>query len=207
MWLVLYYIASSLVVYAVQHRVTQYITNTYSFTPDKASYVACNYVKSGILGLVVVSPIWYKTLFEFDPLVCRFMGVSYGITDFTALFQNKRMARTTVIHHVLTTLMSIYFAVTPVLSPTMEAVVWYGLWSAFAFPVNTYLGLRKTGNFPNFKRFAFYVYLVACMLNWGYQFGFFLKMVSWTWQPISWLVIIIALIRDDIILLRALMQN
>ena len=207
MWFLLYYFLSSIVVYYVQERLTDYIAKEYDFSTEKASYVACNFTKSAILCLVVVSPLWYNTLFEFDPGVCRFLAVSYGITDFTALFQNKRMMLTTVIHHFLVTLMSIYFAAVSAITPTMGSVVWYGLWSAFAYPVNTYLGLRKMGKHPRFKRFAFYVYLVACLFNWVYQVWFFLKLGTWGWQPILWFVIIIALIRDDLILLRVLSQD
>ena len=207
MWFLVYYIVSSLLVYHVQDRLTSYIAKEYKFDRENASYVACNFVKSSILGLVVSSPLWYKTLVEFDPLVCRFMAVSYGITDFTALFQNKRMMWTTVTHHILTTLVSLYFAVTPTLTPTMGSVVWYGLWSAFAYPVNTYLGLRKMGEYPRFKRFSFYVYLAACLFNWIYQVWFFITLSEWNWQPMVWILIISALVRDDIILLKVLSQD
>lgn len=207
MWFLLYYVLSSLAVYHVQDRLTKYISKEYEFNLEKASYVACNFVKSSILCIVVVSPLWYKTLSEFDPWTCQFLAVSYGITDFTALMQNKRMMFTTVVHHVLTTLISIYFAVTPTITPTMGSIVWYGLWSAFAYPVNTYLGLRKIGKHPRFKSFAFYIYLIACLFNWIYQVWFFIALEDWNWQPIAWLLIIIALIRDDVILLRVLAQD
>lgn len=207
MLFLLYYFMSSLIVYFTQDYLTRYIAREYTFTLEKASYVACNFVKSAILCIVVVSPLWYKTLFEFDPTTCRFLAVSYGITDFTALIQNKRMMWSTIAHHVMTTLVSLYFAVTPTLTPSMGSVVWYGLWSAFAYPVNTYLGLRKIGKHPRFKSFAFYVYLIACLFNWVYQLWFFLTLTDWNWQPILWLLIMIVLIRDDVILLRVLSQD
>tara|TARA_B110000008_G_scaffold255064_1_gene271473 strand:+ start:657 stop:974 length:318 start_codon:yes stop_codon:yes gene_type:complete len=84
-----------------------------------------------------------------------------------------------------------------------QLILLYTYFSALAFPVNLYLGLRLCYNDMEWlKNISKYVYLLACLVNWTVQ-------LAWSVPDTEfyiYLTILLAIVVDDLILLNWLFK-
>jgi hypothetical protein len=194
--------------------------------PSKRMYVVANIVKSLILALQSLSPSWWwgawsahactLNLFGFD-YTCSWPHAAYAkqicglyvASDAVALLIVPKLPTTTVVHHVCSVLILIWFAYTDLAaSPIIQKMSLYGCWASVAWPVNLFLALRVVVPHATWMglwaQFSFVVYFLTCFFNWG-QHLLWLTDNAFRgvlrWQEVAYVLSLSIVINDDLILM------
>lgn len=194
-----------------------------SITPaHKQMYVVANLSKGAMLAILAISPrYWIGSyngfiLDEFQAIETKRCGIIYVVTDFVALFLVSKLPKSTILHHVTTTVMSMVVA-----SINLQVKGWsgllgvskmgvlYGLFSSAAFPVNVFLALRvvypKAKWLHSLARFSLCTYVVCCTLNWSIHAVWLVRILfDWSFSiyPLLYMVAIYFMVTDDIVLIK-----
>ena len=189
----------------------------------KKMYVVANMSKAALLAILALSPRYWVgsyncfILDEFKAIETKRCGIIYIVTDLVALFVVPKLPRSTVFHHVTTTVLSVL-----VCSMNLQMKGWngllgvskmgvlYGLFSSIAFPVNMYLALRVV--YPNAKwlsglaKFSLLTYVTCCAMNWSIH-AVWLVRILYDWRnlslfPFLYLIAIYFVVADDIVLMK-----
>jgi hypothetical protein len=187
--------------------------------PDhKKWYVVSNYIKGGVLGLMV--PLYYRILGndlwggEWDANYVSHLGCVYACLDMVSILRVPKLARNTIYHHLAVNGLFLYILTNGADGSTFARLIAiYAVFSAFAFPVNLYLSTRVISKNTKFLRacssVCFVNYIVCCAANWSYQF------YNLIWLPhyyqtygilpvVAFCSMIAVVMWDDIILIRYL---
>ena len=189
----------------------------------KKMYVVANMSKAGLLAILALSPRYWVgsyncfVLDEFKAIETKRCGIIYIVTDLVALFIVPKLPRSTVFHHITTTVMSVL-----VCSMNLQVKGWngllgvskmgvlYGLFSSAAFPVNIYLALRVVYSSAKWlnvlAKFSLLTYVICCALNWSIH-AVWLFRILYDWRnlslfPFLYLVAIYFIVTDDIVLMK-----
>ena len=203
-------------------------SNFRSITPaHKKMYVVANLSKAALLAVLAMSPrYWIGSyncfiLDEFKAIETKRCGIIYIVTDLVALFLVPKLPRSTVFHHVTTTIMSVIIC-----SMNLQVKGWsgllgvskmgvlYGLFSSAAFPVNMYLAFRvvypKAKWLYGFAMFCLFTYVICCALNWSIH-GVWLIRILFDWNfsvyTLLYMVAIYFMVTDDIVLMKWLAKR
>ena len=149
----------------------------------------------------------------------------YVANDIVALIKVKNLPKTTLFHHMMTTIL--LFVNYTIDYENLERdslaklLIVYTCFSCYTFGVNTYLGLRfleyknndMTNNQIRFNRFleilrisSYYIYFVCIICNWGYQV-FNLITHKFTINRILYILALLPIINDDLVLLSWLKKK
>lgn len=184
----------------------------------KKWYVVSNVVKGASLALLV--PLYYKIL-QLDVIggiwdadYVAHLGCIYAALDCIGVVRVPRLAKNTMYHHVAVNLMFFYVLTNGVSGETFSRLIaLYAVFSAMAFPVNLYLGMRIVCKDERLLKWAsticFVNYVSCCAANWSYQ------LYHLIWLPhfyttygvlpvISFCGMITVIMWDDIILIKYL---
>lgn len=194
--------------------------------PHKKLYVVANLAKAILLAILALSPRYWAGSFrfyydEFQGVEIKRCGIIYITADFVALFLVPKLPRSTMIHHVTTSVMAIIVTSMDIQIPGWNGFlgvakmgVLYGLFSSAAFPVNIYLALRvvypKARWMPILVHVSLWVYILCCILNWGIHLVWIFRVVSqWEFSvvPLLYLVAVYFMVNDDIILISWLIKR
>ena len=198
-----------------------------SVTPShKQLYVMANLAKAILLGILAISPrYWAGSLRfysdKFQGVEIKRCGIIYIVTDFVALFLVPRLPRSTLMHHVTTSVMAVVVTCMELRMPGWSGFlgvakmgVLYGLFSSAAFPVNIYLALRVVYPdarwMPILVHVSLWTYILCCILNWGIHIVWVFRLASqWQFSVISllYLVAVYFMVNDDIVLLSWLVKR
>ncbi len=155
------------------------------------SYIICNVFKACILCWawclpvggaldVVIAVLGGRTI---PGKVLHPLATAYFITDASALFLNKFMKTDTVIHHIGTSMLGVIFLCASDFHVAYHPVIWFAVWSALAYTTNGFLALRQYKERDEWTRtrtLAFWLYIVAIVINWGMQPLLFYRIVQQT---------------------------
>lgn len=102
----------------------------------------------------------------------------YTVTDLVALAVVPKMPSTTVMHHIVTGLITLcIFATDLVHGNVARMMALYGAWSSLAFPVNAFLALRCMYDERWWMAYvaaaSFLLYAVCCAFNWTWHAAWF----------------------------------
>ncbi len=194
--------------------------------PHKKLYVLANLAKAILLGILALSPRYWAGSFrfysdKFQGVEIKRCGIIYIVTDFVALFLVPKLPRSTLLHHITTSVMAIVVTSVELQMPGWNGFlgvakmgILYGLFSSAAFPVNIYLALRVV--YPNAKwmpvlvHVSLWTYILCCILNWSIHAVWVFRLVS-QWQfsviPLFYLGAVCFMVNDDIILLSWLVKR
>jgi hypothetical protein len=185
---------------------------------DKKFYVLSNLMKSGLL--LSYTPLAYQVLYQtmvediWDSKRIQIMGTLYAIPDFVSLFMVKRMAKSTIAHHVCVCIFN-WFSVSNDYSHhnIMRSIVIYAIFSVFAYLVNLLLASRFL-NVTNttsavLSALALLIYASCCFLNWSWQVWYISFLATNFHHYSIWLFVaaICFIVYDDLILMKWLYKN
>jgi hypothetical protein len=201
-------------------RVNAALANNFSPQPlpkERVGYVAKNLTKAGILASI--TPLATSILIDasrgvWSAAKIHLAGTAYATIDTAALLNVRIASTTTILHHCSVVLFGICNLCTNYGAGNgatlMHAVVLNGIFSAFAFPVNLYLGARwfrpKNDAAINRLRIASAaIYSVCLAFNWYAQ----ARVLQQLQNPNPIFVALYGgmtaiIIQDDIVLLKSL---
>jgi hypothetical protein len=192
----------------------KYLTLTY----NKQLYVTKNITKSIVLLLVCVRLCWIGyDIFMNTPLdntIVKDTASIYVANDIVALLIVPNLPITTKRHHMTTTFLLFvnyfinYEDLDLISAKIGILLIGYTAFSAFAFLVNFFLGLRLiTNNLQRlniFRIIALYNYKLCLVFNWLSQAGFILNTVvndnSLILPYMLYLLLLLPIINDDLVL-------
>jgi hypothetical protein len=190
-------------------------TSFNSLSTNHKTYVVANVVKGSVLfylcfvTLSVLPFIFEKTWTNEQVRTIKNLGAIYTSLDFSALSYNKKMAGSTIVHHICVVL---FFLISYIDSFSINSItrliMFYAIFSSTAFYVNFLLGLRYCFTIcAFFYRLSFLVFFTTTMMNWFIQ----LLYISVIPYPKIYLLFYIGLLcfiaHDDVILLQWLKNH
>lgn len=192
----------------------------------KKLYVVANLSKAVLLGILALSPrYWIGSLRfysdAFQGIEIKRCGIIYVATDFVALFLVPKLPRSTVLHHITTSVMAVIVTSINLQMPGWNGLlgvskmgVLYGLFSSAAFPVNAYLALRvvypKAKWMPVLIHISLFTYILCCTLNWGVHLVWIFRLLKgfeFSVYPLLYLVAVYIMVSDDIVLIKWLIKR
>ena len=216
------FVVGSYVIFSSYHSFHFYLTKfstSYAAIDDQAKqfYVLSNLIKSAVL--LAYSPLAGVLLYEtmvldqWDSNRIRIMGTLYCIPDFVSLFMVKRMATTTVVHHIVVCVFnafSLYNDYDQI--NVVRAIMVYAVWSTFAYMVNLLLASRFVDTSPMMSMvlsaLALVIYGTCCFFNWSWQLWFLSGIASTKpYQVFGYVALMSMLVWDDIVLMKWLFKN
>ena len=199
---------------------------------ERQKYVVKNVIKSANLFLLISQTTQLvDCVLRNKPLnnyVVKTFASFYVANDIVALIKVKNLPKTTIFHHVMTTILLFvnFFIDYENLHPSSLAklLIIYTCFSCYPFAVNTYLGLRfleyKKENYDkltiNQERFnyflellrksSYYIYLVCIICNWTYQ-TYDLLVNPFNINRGIYIMCMLPIVNDDIVLLTWLKKK
>ena len=118
------------------------------------------------------------------------------------------MKISTIFHHICVIIATIFIILSDLNEKGVHiSFIIYGLYSAYTFLVNFFLGTRFITNFSNnFLTLTNTSYLVSCSLNWNWQLYYTYKNFYFHYQWLTFLTLLYFWINDDIILVKFLLN-
>lgn len=182
----------------------------------KKMYVIKNLTKSLMLAnlaMMIPANIYNIITDKSDLMFMKQCAMHYVINDIIGLLIVRKLPRTTIIHHLTTTT----FAFLTQLKQTNELdiitlIEIYAMFSAMAFCVNFYLGMRILPLNIHIKKIlsitSLIVYSSTCLVNWIIQFYFVYKLFFiYPTQVLLYIFFFMAVARDDVILMTWLKND
>ena len=199
-----------------------------SITPShKKWYVVANISKSFFLGCLALSTkYWYGAykahiLDEFQPIELKRCIAVYITTDLVALYMVPKLPVSTILHHVVTSALSIFVFGVNLEGKQLSGIfgfakmgVLYGTLSCIPFLVNTYLALRvvypKVMLVKILSFLSLATYIVSCSLIWSIHlmwiFGYW-GHFDFSFYPVMYSVLLVFIVNDDIVLIKWLIRQ
>ena len=191
----------------------------------KKWYVVANMSKGFWLLCLLISPKYWVGIYrcfvldKFQLIELKRSMAVYIATDVCALYLVPKLPFSTVMHHIVTTLLTI---VTFSVNVGMEGyigilgvskmTVLYGSWSVIPFAVNWYLALRvvypKSAVVNVLRLVALVTYIICCIVNWSthlywlLSFGDLSSIFS-----IVYIALLLFIVRDDVVLILWLLSR
>ena len=193
----------------------------------KKWYVVANMLKAMILAVLTLCHFFWKGLYhgsildDFSQLAVKRGSAVYIVTDIVALYMVPKLPRTTIIHHIVTTLSGLVIFSTNLeikgytgLLGFVKMGTIYGSLSGLSFSVNAYLGLRVVYRDAKWIKILCYlslfVYLSVCFVNWSFHVLWFIGVVrAWDYSIFSiiYIIVFFLIVSDDIVLIKWLLRQ
>ena len=199
-----------------------------SVTPShKQWYVVANLCKSFFLGCMALSPRYWKLVYQsyyldnMDAIYVKRCAILYVGTDLVALFMVPKLPRSTIFHHIVTTVLIVtvcalnmeikgYFGITGV----GKMLILYGIFSTIPYLVNAYLALRvvysKAKWLDIVVKLSLWAYILCCALNWSIHLiwlGTLIMNMELSIASVVYIAAISMMVNDDIVLIKWLMKK
>ena len=194
----------------------------------KKWYVVANISKSFILGCMTLSfRYWHVAYYAFylDNMIMQVdikrCGMLYVATDLVATVMVPKLPRSTIMHHITTTLLIIMVAGVDLdvkgyggLLGVCKMALLYGTFSSFPFLVNGYLALRvvypKASWLHVLVKLSLWSYILCCACNWSAHLVWLCSLLfSWNLSMVNVLYVlaISVMVNDDIVLIKWLVRR
>ena len=178
-------------------RILLTISTYKSLCYEKQSAILCHMMEVMVqmfITYIALVALWRQDIHILDtsnhkqnPQVMINIATMYAMKDVVELFVNKKIARTTIAHHLCVILA--YFYVVRVLTTNFnvegffKCFIAYGAFTTLNFPYKIYLSLRffidRTGSMNNFcKTFAFFHKILCVSVNFSWQTFYFIKLIT-----------------------------
>lgn len=193
-------------------------TSYQAIESDKQFYVLSNLIKSALLlaytpmaGYLLHEALMHD---EWNNVRIRNLGVLYAIPDFVSLLLVKRMARSTIIHHLIVQAFATFnFYADYKKDGVGRCIVVYAVFSTFAYLVNLLLASRFMAPSPKQSQIisglALLIYSTCCLVNWTWQTIYIKKLIfqHYNWTIPVFVPLLLLIVWDDIVLMKWLRQN
>lgn len=194
------------------------LNNTFNvLDKPKKLYITKNILKSIILAYISICSFYDSLLFSNvldNDRVYKYASLYVG-NDIMALLIVPNLAKSTIIHHSVTTILLFYCYTVNFNNDDDigKVLLIYTILSSYSFIVNFNLGIR----FFNWKKLtdittilSYYIYCLCCFVNWGsHAIIYSNKLITNTLniKYIIYLFIIGFVVNDDIVLIRWLYKR
>ena len=174
---------------------------------SRKMYVVSNTIKGTVL--CACTPMAVMLLYEclqgiWNTRQILVLGHIYAVLDAVSLGMLDHIQTSTVVHHVAVVLVHLQNCLQDFEEDTYaRCSVIYAIFSCFAFQVNLALAKRYEGTS---YRAAYIVYLMCCICNWSWQV-YYAYTHALSWHGVLWWVFMVAIVFDDVHLLRWLHQH
>lgn len=182
----------------------------YYVDSNRKMYIQKNVVKAAYLCLLSFLSTFYFIFYPWDNNVLQMLASCYCSNDIVGLYRCNKLPISTRIHHITSALFLLFtYTVDFTTSNVGQLLVYYTYFSALAWPVNLYLGLRlcyELQPYPmeELRWWCKWWYAFLCAVNWMTQ----LYLSSSLNLEIGvYTTLIILIVLDDIILLKWLFKN
>lgn len=193
----------------------------------KQWYVVANLCKAFILGCMVLSSRYWNYVYrsyaldQMEMLYVKRCAILYVSTDVVALLLVPKLPRSTIMHHVSTTILIVgSFALNLEIEGYRgfigvgKMLILYGVFSTIPYLVNAYLALRVVYPEANWLgiivKLSVWSYILCCACNWTthllWLFSLILNM-ELSVINVLYLAGISMLVNDDIVLIKWLMKR
>ena len=193
----------------------------------KKWYVVANMFKAMILAVLTLCRFFWKEFYkgsildDFTQLAVKRGCAVYIVPDIVALYMVPKLPRTTIVHHIVTTLSGLVIFSTNLeikgytgLLGFVKMGTIYGSLSGLAFSVNAYLGLRVVYRDAKWIKLLSYlslfVYLGISFINWSFHLSWFIGVVrAWDYSiySIVYIIVFFLIVSDDIVLIKWLLRQ
>lgn len=207
-----------LIVYMMYGLVDRYLNrNNYykkEITCDERLYVISNIVKSYLLFLYtpIVTILLFSLYNGINMTFVRNIGILYSLPDIVSLVVVNKMSKNTIIHHIVVVILSL---MTLMIDYSNSLYIYipiiYGIFSTYAYMVNTvlsfrYLNISKNINYRMVKS-SMNIYIGSCMINWAINLYIFIQLfsnfsINGYIYNIIYMFLVYNLMKDDIILIK-----
>jgi len=147
--------------------------------PHKKIYVCSNVLKSLMFFYFTTDALYLLysicILDTWDVERVQLLGLMYTGLDTISLLKIPKMQLNTKIHHISVMVLHAYCMYHNYeVGEMLKIIIVYAIWSANAYCVNLYLGLRVFIREKNLYLhylccFALFTYIGCCIMNWSYQ--------------------------------------
>lgn len=173
--------------FMIYHFLTEYSSSFKRISQDKQFYTISNMIKAGVLA--AITPFAVHQLIQivlhdkWDNNLLKNLGCIYAIPDFVSLIVVRRMATTTIVHHLCVVLFN-YFSIHNDYNEenVCRLIVVYAAFSTFGYVVYMLLASRFLGVSPAVSRLlslvALVVYVVCCATNWTWQATYLRRLLT-----------------------------
>jgi hypothetical protein len=142
----------------------------------------------------------FRNYFPNTPI--KILASLYCSNDCVGLYKVKKLPTSTRLHHIVTTMfLLVTYAADFQEQRLAQMLFYYTFFSACAFPVNAYLGLRhcyEEEDLETYREVSKYTYAACCFINWIIQFYF----IGSTYYDAAYALLLAFIIYDDVYLLR-----
>ena len=195
--------------------------------PHKQWYVVANLSKALCLAIISFSSRYWVGVYrefyldEFQTLELKRCMMVYVATDVVALYTVPKLPKSTILHHIATTTLSVVVSGMNIslkgwdgLLGVCKMSLLYGTFSSVSFSVNAYLALRVV--YPRAQwltplvKFSLWTYIACCAGSWTIHVLWLAGMVlnvDISLYPVLYMVVISATVHDDIVLIKWLMKR
>ena len=193
----------------------------------KKWYVVANIFKAMTLAVLTLCRFFWKEFYygsildDFPQLAVKRACAVYIVPDIVALYMVPKLPRTTIIHHIVTTVTGLVIFSTNLqikgytgLLGFVKMGTIYGSLSALSFTVNAYLGLRVVYHDAKWMKILCYlslfVYLGISFVNWSFHILWFIGVVrAWDYSiySIIYIIVFFTIVSDDIVLIKWLLRQ
>lgn len=201
------FIVSSIVLFFsythTQHYLQHHNIPFSRLSENRQFYVVKNITKGIYLAFLVlfgfffiIYPIFNN---QYDNNTIRMFASLYVSNDFIGLYRVSNLPTSTRLHHTASIVFLLAaWTIDFQTSVVGQMLLLYTYFSAIAFPVNLYLGLRLCYDVAWLRKIAKYIYSISCALNWYVQYQWF------TVEPsvMAYVTLLSVIVFDDIVLLR-----
>lgn len=203
------------------HTLLNRYSNWYRLKFTRKDYFLSNLLKSVMLMILTIlfcvqrDVIYYRDWIHNKKLLIN-ATAAYVITDaFSLMILPRKMKWSTMLHHICVVISYIRIYQFNFESDGIEvAIIFYGMFSSFAFTVNLYLSLRcvcpESKSIRQIATISFYNYCIVCVLNWTWQLVYIVKLTLAGYDYlilIIYIAMFISWVNDDIVLLRFLFHK
>lgn len=177
---------------------------------SRKMYIQKNIVKAVYLAFLAFGSTVYFIFYPWDNTVLRMLAACYCSNDIVGLYRCEKLPISTRVHHVTSACFLLFtYTIDFTVSEVGQLLVYYTYYSALAWPVNLYLGLRMCFEIhpiwlEELRWYCKWWYAVTCSLNWITQMYLISSLNIETGIYTSMIVLIVL---DDIILLKWLFKN
>ena len=194
--------------------------------PHKKIYVVANITKAILLAMLALSPRYWSGTSrfyhdQFQGIEVKRCGIIYISTDFVSLFLVSKLPKSTLIHHITTSILAVLVISINLKMPGWNGLlgvakmgILYGLFSSAAFPVNAYLAFRvvypRAKWIPTLIYISLCTYILCCTLNWSLHLVWLYRVVcqrEFSIFPLLYLIAVYFMVKDDIVLIKWLIKG
>lgn len=171
----------------------------------KKHYVVKNLLKTVYLCVLCIFgfPFLIFAMYNYFPNIpIKILASLYCSNDCVGLYKVKQLPTSTRLHHIVTSIfLMCTYATNFQENKIGQMLFYYTYFSACAFPVNAYLGLRYCYDYNEIEKYHYvakHIYPLCCIVNWIIQF----YMIGNTFYDFAYIFLLLFIVFDDLYLLR-----